>query len=70
MPEARGDAPQGKGEQREPLPLRLALGHVHGKYPEMGERKGRFCRVLPRGAKNTALVKFAGIKTGRAAGCE
>lgn len=41
-----------------PWPYVWRWGTCGGKYPETGKRKGRWCRVLARGAKNTVLVKF------------
>ena len=35
-----------------------AWGTCKGKYPETGKRKGRQCRVLARGKKNSILVEF------------
>lgn len=35
-----------------------------GKYPELGKRRGRRCRILARGAKNSVHLEFDdGYKT-------
>ena len=39
-------------------PYIWAWGTCQGKYPEIGKRKGRPCRMLARGSMNSALVEF------------
>lgn len=39
-------------------PYRWAWGTCGGKYPKVGKRKGMRCRVLARGAMNSAMIEF------------